>query len=665
NTLILAMEDPDPIKSSLPQGEDQDSCHVPSNEAVENEGPVTSGNGEPAANENKVLVEAENKEDKGKRVILFSRSIHFQMLILRLLRILDTLKNFFGWAKKSVPPKFPILMGVVTFGLMVFDQTTDIFSTKQICTVQCNCVWKNKTNECEGPGDARRLGDECYAAFGNIDLIQDYCGYADNNASVCKGLNHWRPENFRHPGFCIFSAATIILPNFINSVYLIFSLWVIRSSVSEFTGIPNKVGIRILFVALFIVQAFPHTWVILSFAIKWHYIIRKKDIFEEYDTKWVIPEIRSKVIFNVLEDAPQLVFHSIFLVNSVITGERPLLDDGGATAYFGFISSTFSLALGLTLSKTYSCMKDRLIQFFTTFLSIGARALICASYATYPTSVINGLNKHLIYIFILPPVISICVFIVEDIFIQVFELFAKNDEKENGTEVETENDDNNPIGIVENGETTPEVNIENAENTRLAVVRKFKEFTRSPVVKKVKEYLKGLIFLTFEANSTQSIIPSISYLAFAVSLHAVWKLEENPIETEIIVLSATCLALTSYIFNFLIVLVDGKDRIHSLLHYMAYSLFVNLYITGMYIWIQKNFDSFILLFKATKLKKFGPEDIENVLTPLNIVFPFVVIIGSVNLLLIVMNIIKPRELQPKRKSMFAGDWLNPKNGKTL
>ncbi|CAL4147545.1 unnamed protein product [Meganyctiphanes norvegica] len=224
-------------------------------ETNENEESVTIENEEPVTNESKdrrkskIALRSSPKPKAMIRIFLWRMHTFFQKVIIRCVKIA------------------PVIIGFIVFCLMIFDQGTDINSTRQICTVQCKCVWKNATKECEGPGDARRNGDECYAAFGNKDLIQNYCGSAKNKTACdgADGLLTWRPGNLRHPKYCGFSATTILLPNLVNSIYLLYSLWCIRSEVSDYTRIPNNVLSKIIFLIIFIAQLFPHTWVFMSF----------------------------------------------------------------------------------------------------------------------------------------------------------------------------------------------------------------------------------------------------------------------------------------------------------------------------------------------------------------------------------------------------------------
>ncbi|CAL4201682.1 unnamed protein product, partial [Meganyctiphanes norvegica] len=122
---------------------------------------------------------------------------------------------------------------------------------------------------------------------------------------------------------------------------------------------------------------------------------------------------KSKLIFTILEDTPQLILHSMFIVNSVLGHDNPTFYAGidmlHIGSYLGVISSAASIALTLTLFNMASSYKASFIQFSATFVSVGTRAMVCASY----TTIVIYTSGPLTWALVLPPVTVIALFIIE------------------------------------------------------------------------------------------------------------------------------------------------------------------------------------------------------------------------------------------------------------
>ncbi|CAL4105555.1 unnamed protein product, partial [Meganyctiphanes norvegica] len=139
---------------------------------------------------------------------------------------------------------------------------------------------------------------------------------------------------------------------------------------------------RIILLVLYPLHMLPYTWLVINLAI----VIKqyKSNPMKMIDT-WDRASKRSKLIFTVFEDAPQLLLHSVFIINSAITQEHALVHQGiemlNWLSFMSLASSAASIALTLTLYQDLSNL-DIFIQWTTSFLSIGTRALLCASYAS-------------------------------------------------------------------------------------------------------------------------------------------------------------------------------------------------------------------------------------------------------------------------------------------
>ncbi|CAL4164405.1 unnamed protein product, partial [Meganyctiphanes norvegica] len=84
---------------------------------------------------------------------------------------------------------------------------------------------------------------------------------------------------------------------------------------------------------------------------------------------------RTKLIFIILEDTPQLALTSMFIINSVLTDDNPEFFVGlemlHTFSLLGVASSSASIALALTICKEPTTHEHVIIRFVTTFLSVG------------------------------------------------------------------------------------------------------------------------------------------------------------------------------------------------------------------------------------------------------------------------------------------------------
>ncbi|CAL4123000.1 unnamed protein product, partial [Meganyctiphanes norvegica] len=284
----------------------------------------------------------------------------------------------------------PVIMGAVTLVLMAVDQGTDINSSYQICNIPCRCFWHPLMAQCIPP-TTQYSSDACLGDFGNWTQVEEYCdvGYDGYLAEKCENQESWNPKAFQYPSFCLSSIATIVVPSIVNSTYLLFSLWVGFPSVLRYLGKSDNSCfsspfIKVTLLVLYILQLLPYTWLVMNFLINvkvWR--TGGMEVLDETETRDKASK-RSKLIFTILEDTPQLMLHCMFLITSVISSAHafePVFDMFGIGSILGVISSAASIALTLTLFNGISDYKAAFIQFLATSLAVGTRALVCASYA--------------------------------------------------------------------------------------------------------------------------------------------------------------------------------------------------------------------------------------------------------------------------------------------
>ncbi|CAL4064369.1 unnamed protein product, partial [Meganyctiphanes norvegica] len=315
----------------------------------------------------------------------------------------------------------PVIMAGLAFTLMVIDQVTDIVSSYEICTVPCKCVWHDFFSHCNAPNNLNM--PQCSVALGDLKQFRDHCNIAENE-SECYKVELWTPKVLRHPLYCSSSVATILLPSIINSTYLLTSMWFLYPSLLRCMGLSDSSSffsscLKITLLVLYFLQILPYTWIVINFLI--HLKSWKIGATEGLDEKEARENTskKSKYIFSILEDTPQLLFHSMFLFNSAITHENSNFDAVYSVyadidmlhiwSYLGVASSAASIALTLTLFKDLSNYKATVLQFVTTFISVGTRASLCATYAT---SVLND-SGPLTWPIVLLPVTAIVLFTIE------------------------------------------------------------------------------------------------------------------------------------------------------------------------------------------------------------------------------------------------------------
>ncbi|CAL4070204.1 unnamed protein product [Meganyctiphanes norvegica] len=509
----------------------------------------------------------------------------------------------------------PALLGTLLLTIMVVDQGTDIVATYQICTTQCQCAWFPDEQRCDAPASMMAADDHCIDAFGNVDQLREYCGF-NVNQNDCNNYSSWRPSAYRHPGFCLTSIATIIVPSIINSTYLLFSMWVLYPSVLKYLGLSDSSWFfrlfKITLLLLYILQLLPYTWLAMNLVIglkAWEIgsTMIGKETWDKTTNKW-------RLIFSILEDTPHLIIHSVFVMNSDLAITTPprmmTMDNAGMFSgrnmlyigsYIGITSSAASIALTLTLFKGLSTYKSYFIQFFTTFVSIGVRAGVCASYAA---SIFEGFGP-LTWPFVWPPLTVIGLFIIEKIYFFVY--------RYNWNASSTVNDQHS--------------------------------LRKTGIAKHMKNFTHRIISLTYEGSSVECLISSYTYLAFAIALRTAWisttgEFKGTYTTTETTFVAIQYLALASLVLNLLIVQWEGKHKIRCL----AYSLIFLFFMGGIYVWAQIDLKSFRNLYFPSIRDNIHP--IQDILTltlsSLTFVFSISGIVAFVNLLIIIIRIRKKK-----------------------
>ncbi|CAL4228491.1 unnamed protein product, partial [Meganyctiphanes norvegica] len=150
------------------------------------------------------------------------------------------------------------------------------------------------------------------------------------------------------------------------------SLWVLYPSVLGYIGLSSdtffyNTSIKITLLVLYILQMLPYAWLVMNFLINFKvWRIGTMDSLVEKET-WENSSKKSKIMFTILEDIPQIMLHSIFISNSVIAHDDSAyyagIDMLNIGSYLGVISSAASIALTLTLFKGLPNFKATAIQF--------------------------------------------------------------------------------------------------------------------------------------------------------------------------------------------------------------------------------------------------------------------------------------------------------------
>ncbi|CAL4121758.1 unnamed protein product [Meganyctiphanes norvegica] len=541
----------------------------------------------------------------------------------------------------------PVIIGVSALVLMLVDQGTDIVNSYQICNVQCSCVWVSWIEGCYGPMNAHPDKDPCFATYrhltssvqtetfhltagGGISIVEDYCNVATNE-SECNEMESWTPKTYRHPLFCQTSIATILLPSIINSTYLLIRLWALYPSVLSMMGLPEGsyifCSLRYVPLILYILQILPYAWLAIIIWINlqawWIGKPKSGDEREAIDST----SKRSKLIFTILEDTPQLLLHSFFIMNSVISQDNQMFYAGidmlNVVSYLGVTSSAASIAITLTLFRGLSTYKTAAVHFLTTFISVGTRASICASYAT---SVLDGFGP-LIWTLVLPPATAIGLFIIEHMFFFVYKFVMSFNQSYLLHNVTSLQKDENTKQIKDYIKDFYErVNLKWSINSDyIFLIRKNPE-----------KILMCIVSLTFEANSTQCLIPSYTYLAYAVALNTVWisASEEsiaNYTTTQTTFTALQYLSLASLLLNLLIVQWEGKDKVRCLVYSLIYLLFMGV----VYVWVKNDFKHFNSIFMPDTPDDYiySKETIQRSLSSLTFLFYMSGIIAFINILL--------------------------------
>ncbi|CAL4155870.1 unnamed protein product, partial [Meganyctiphanes norvegica] len=325
-----------------------------------------------------------------KRIICHLVMAYLTYTLIILQKWYKASMNYFQPIVKLVVSLIPVIMATVSLLLMIVDQGTDIKTSYEICNVQCQCIWITHSF---GSNDMCHLADpndQCIQeaiSFTGETVYKDYCQYA-RNKSECNKRDKWRPKNdgvlssktYRHPLLCLTSIATILGTSIINSTYLFISLWVLYPSVLGYIGLSSdtffyNTSIKITLLVLYILQMLPYAWLVMNFLINFKvWRIGTMDSLVEKET-WENSSKKSKIIFTILEDIPQIMLHSIFISNSVIAHDNSAyyagIDMLNIGSYLGVISSAASIALTLTLFKGLPNFKATAIQFSTTFIAVG------------------------------------------------------------------------------------------------------------------------------------------------------------------------------------------------------------------------------------------------------------------------------------------------------
>ncbi|CAL4121647.1 unnamed protein product, partial [Meganyctiphanes norvegica] len=467
-----------------------------------------------------------------------------------------------------------------------------------------------------------------------ISIVEDYCNVATIE-SECNEMDSWTPKTYRHPLFCLTSVATILLPNIINSTYLLIRLWVLYPSVLRMIGLPEGKCIFGSFIIttmiLYMLQILPYAWLAIIFLINlqawWIGKLESGDEREAIDST----SKSSKLIFTILEDTPQLLLHSVFIMNSVISQDNPMFYAGinmmTIVSYLGVTSSAASIALTLTLFKGLPTYKAAAIQFFSTFISVGTRACICASYATLVTDGFGPLTWTLA----LPPATAFGLVIIENIFFLVYK-FLMNFRQSYIV---------NNVTSLQKAEITKQIKeyiISFYEWVKLKL-----SFNNNCIIllrKKHEKILLCIVSLNFEANSTQCLIPSYIYLAYAVALNTVWvsASEESIVNystTQTTITALLYLSLASLVLNILIVQWEGKDKLCCLVYSLIYLLFMGV----IYVWVKNDFKHFDSLFNPDIPDDYvySKQTIQSSLSSLTFLFYIAGLIACVNILLIIIS----------------------------
>ncbi|CAL4059470.1 unnamed protein product [Meganyctiphanes norvegica] len=388
---------------------------------------------------------------------------------------------------------------------------------------------------------------------------------------------------------------------------------------------------KITLLALYILQMIPCSWLAMNFFIiyKAWKIGVDEDVVEKESRNSMTK--KSKIIFSLLEDTPQIILHSLFLSNSVTAHDNPVtyagIDMLNIGSFLGVASSAASIALTLTLFKSLPTYKGTVIQFITTFISVGTRATVCASYAV---SVLNGFGPRT-WPMVLPLVTAIGLCTIEYILLHGFTFLA---------------------GLRQN------LIVNFTLINRAGFIKYIKENTQSfyetvthlnyyeciiLIQKYVDKIVKCIVSLTFEASSVQCLISSYTYISFAIVINTNWisASEDTDINfsmTQTYLIVIQYLAFASFIINLYIVQWEGKNKVRCL----SYSFIFLMFIGGIYIWIKNDFESFSSLFVGSIATDYfySQEAINISLSSLTIVLYISGIIVIFNLLIIMYGLSK-------------------------
>ncbi|CAL4106801.1 unnamed protein product, partial [Meganyctiphanes norvegica] len=296
-------------------------------------------------------------------------------------------------------------------------------------------------------------------------------------------------------------------------------------------------------------------------------------------------------------------------------------------SYLGVTSSAASTALTLTLFRGLSTYKTAAVHFLTTFISVGTRASICASYAT---SVLDGFGP-LIWTLVLPPATAIGLFMIEHMFFFVYKFVMRFSQSYLLHNVTSLQKDENTKQIKDYIKDFYEwVNLKWSINSDYIFLLR----------KNPEKNLMCIVSLTFEANSTQCLIPSYTYLAYAVALNTVWisASEEsiaNYTTTQTTFTALQYLSLASLLLNLLIVQWEGKDKVLCLVYSLIYLLFMG----AVYVWVKNDFKHFNSLFMPETPDNYvySRETIQISLSSLTFLSYMSGIITFINVLLLIIS----------------------------
>ncbi|CAL4061568.1 unnamed protein product, partial [Meganyctiphanes norvegica] len=322
---------------------------------------------------------------------------------------------------------------------------------------------------------------------------------------------------------------------------------------------------------------------------------------------------RTKLIFIILEDAPQLILASMFIINSVITDDNAEFYVGIQMLHIwsllGVWSSSASIALALTLSKRSSTCKPSFIQFATTVVSVGTRALVCASYAARVAGFLP-----LTWPLVLPPVTAIGLFMIEMIFFFIYEFVVDCCQY-----------------------------YMNKKSKICEWVTKYNYNDFAVLIrKKSKKFVICIVSLSFESNSVQCLITSYTYLGLAIAINAAslsaWNTTPGvPNLTQTTFNVIQYLAIASFLLNLLIVQWEGKYKVRCL----AYSLIFLMVMGSIYYSAKNDFEYFYSYYDYLK-QYYDKNTVHNALLSLRNAFFISVIMASINLIILIISIIKSR-----------------------